>query len=69
MAIMLYSRPIPTSIWTPAMPAPAVRFPAEWEPQSAILLTWPHSETNWAPNLAAAEQQMQRSQAREEPYR
>ena len=37
------------------MPAPAVRFPAEWEPQSAILLTWPHSETDWAPNLAAAE--------------
>jgi len=55
MAIMLYSRPIPTSIWTPAMPAPTVRFPAEWEPQSAILLTWPHSETDWAPNLAAAE--------------
>lgn len=38
MAIMLYSRPIPTAIWTPAMPAPAVRFPAEWEPQSAILV-------------------------------
>lgn len=23
------------------------RLPAEWEPQDAILLTWPHKETNW----------------------
>ncbi len=29
------------------------RFPAEWEPQSAVLLTWPHSGTDWEPNLAA----------------
>lgn len=24
------------------------RLPAEWEPQDAILLTWPHSDTGWA---------------------
>lgn len=26
-------------------------FPAEWYPQSAIQLTWPHEETDWAPIL------------------
>ena len=25
--------------------------PAEWEPQSAVQLTWPHAETDWAPML------------------
>ena len=25
--------------------------PAEWEPQSAIQLTWPHAHTDWAPIL------------------
>lgn len=24
------------------------RFPAEWEPQSAVQLTWPHPDTDWA---------------------
>lgn len=37
------------------MPQATRRFPAEWEAQSAVLLTWPHAETDWAPNLAAAE--------------
>lgn len=37
------------------MNSAAVRFPAEWEAQSAILLTWPHSDTDWAANLDAAE--------------
>ena len=23
--------------------------PAEWEPQSAIMLTWPHAGTDWKP--------------------
>ena len=32
------------------------RLPAEWEPQSAILLTWPHEGTDWAPQLAAVEE-------------
>lgn len=25
--------------------------PAEWEPQSAIMLTWPHAGTDWKPYL------------------
>lgn len=25
--------------------------PAEWEPQSAIMLTWPHAGTDWSPYL------------------
>ena len=28
-----------------------LRFPAEWEPQSAILLAWPHAQTDWAERL------------------
>ncbi|MCM1522430.1 MAG: agmatine deiminase family protein [Muribaculaceae bacterium] len=27
------------------------RLPAEWEPQSAVLMAWPHKETDWAPML------------------
>jgi len=27
------------------------RLPAEWEPQAAIQLTWPHDNTDWAPHL------------------
>lgn len=30
------------------------RLPAEWEPQSGVMLTWPHPETDWAPRLARA---------------
>jgi agmatine/peptidylarginine deiminase len=26
-------------------------FPAEWHPQSAVQLTWPHEDTDWAPAL------------------
>ena len=33
-----------------------VRFPAEWEPQSAILLAWPHEGTDWAERLAEVEE-------------
>ena len=29
--------------------------PAEWAPQSAVMLTWPHANTDWAENLAEAE--------------
>jgi agmatine/peptidylarginine deiminase len=28
-----------------------IRLPAEWEPQSAIMLTWPHPATDWQPWL------------------
>ena len=31
------------------------RLPAEWEPQSAVLVAWPHSETDWADRLAEVE--------------
>ncbi len=34
----------------------AVRFPAEWEPQSAILIAWPHVETDWAERLGEVEE-------------
>ena len=27
------------------------RLPAEWEPQSGVQLTWPHTGTDWAPML------------------
>ncbi|MGH8146159.1 MAG: agmatine deiminase family protein [Rhodanobacteraceae bacterium] len=32
-----------------------LRLPAEWEPQSAILLAWPHLGTDWADRLEATE--------------
>lgn len=31
------------------------RFPAEWEPQSAILMAWPHAGTDWAPRLESVQ--------------
>lgn len=32
-----------------------LRFPAEWENQSAILIAWPHAGTDWADRLDAVE--------------
>ena len=32
----------------------ALRMPAEWEPQSAVWLTWPHEAGDWGDNLDAA---------------
>ncbi len=32
------------------------RFPAEWEPQSAVLIAWPHADTDWAERLAGVEE-------------
>ncbi len=32
------------------------RFPAEWEPQSAILIAWPHEDTDWGPRLVDVEE-------------
>ena len=29
--------------------------PAEWAPQSGVMLTWPHSQSDWHANLAAVE--------------
>jgi agmatine/peptidylarginine deiminase len=33
----------------------AWRFPAEWEAQDAVVLAWPHADTDWAPWLAQVE--------------
>lgn len=33
--------------------APSMVLPAEWAPQSAIQLTWPHAQTDWKPYLEA----------------
>ncbi len=33
-----------------------MRFPAEWEPQSAILIAWPTADTDWAERLAEVEE-------------
>src|SRR5688500_6262093 len=34
----------------------AYRFPAEWEPQSAVLIAWPHADTDWAERLGEVEE-------------
>ncbi|HET8764736.1 MAG TPA: agmatine deiminase family protein [Rhodanobacter sp.] len=33
----------------------SLRLPAEWEPQSAVLIAWPHAGTDWAERLAEVE--------------
>lgn len=33
----------------------SLRLPAEWEPQAAILIAWPHAGTDWAERLDAVE--------------
>jgi agmatine/peptidylarginine deiminase len=37
------------------MTGQTLRLPAEWEPQSAILLAWPHAGTDWAERLDEVE--------------
>ncbi len=32
-----------------------LRLPAEWEPQAAVLVAWPHADTDWADRLDAVE--------------
>lgn len=32
-----------------------VRFPAEWEPQQAVIIAWPHPLTDWLPRLGSVE--------------
>jgi len=36
-------------------PSPNLRLPAEWEPQSGVLIAWPHAGTDWAERLAEVE--------------
>ena len=46
------------------------RMPAEWEPQSAVQLTWPHEGTDWAPILSeitAVYEEMKREIEKREP--
>ena len=38
------------------MPQTSLRFPAEWEPQSAILIAWPNADTDWAERLGEVEE-------------
>ncbi|HEY8587078.1 MAG TPA: agmatine deiminase family protein [Rhodanobacter sp.] len=33
----------------------ALRLPAEWEPQAAVLIAWPHAGTDWAERLSSVE--------------
>lgn len=33
-----------------------LRFPAEWEPQSAVLIAWPNADTDWADRLGDVEE-------------
>jgi agmatine/peptidylarginine deiminase len=33
----------------------SLRLPAEWEPQCAVLVAWPHAETDWADRLDQVE--------------
>ena len=37
------------------MTEPSWRLPAEWEPQAAVLIAWPHAGTDWAVRLAEVE--------------
>ncbi|HWG11019.1 MAG TPA: agmatine deiminase family protein [Rhodanobacteraceae bacterium] len=37
------------------MIAAKFRLPAEWEPQAAVLIAWPHEGTDWGPRLLSAE--------------
>jgi len=39
----------------PVMTEPHWRLPAEWEPQAAVLIAWPHADTDWSERLAAVE--------------
>lgn len=44
--------------------------PAEWEPQSAVQLTWPHKDTDWAPilpEITAVYKEMSREISKREP--
>ncbi|WP_132972182.1 agmatine deiminase family protein [Thiogranum longum] len=37
------------------MTTPDLRLPAEWEPQSGVMLTWPHANSDWNESLSAVE--------------
>ncbi|VAW76962.1 Agmatine deiminase [hydrothermal vent metagenome] len=37
------------------MTASELRLPAEWEPQAGIMLTWPHTDSDWRDHLSVVE--------------
>ena len=39
------------------MSVSARRLPAEWDPQSAVMLTWPHERSDWGDLLEAVEEE------------
>jgi agmatine/peptidylarginine deiminase len=45
----------PAPIEIPSMTDHSLRLPAEWEPQAAVLIAWPHAGTDWADRLASVE--------------
>ena len=40
---------------TPDLPRRRLRMPAEWEPQEAVWLAWPHDPLTWVAGIEAAE--------------
>ncbi len=43
------------------------RFPAEWEPQSAVLIAWPHAGTDWADRLGRGRGDLHRAGGGDHP--
>src|SRR5690606_26167923 len=52
----LFPAPAPGARRLPPHMTDKLRFPAEWEPQSAILIAWPHAGTDWAERLGEVEE-------------
>ena len=48
---LYHARSCSHSIYRMKMSDRSYRLPAEWEPQRAILLAWPHAATDWLPYL------------------
>lgn len=40
---------------SPSIPARPRRLPAEWEPQDAVMLTWPRADSDWRDELPGVE--------------
>lgn len=51
-----YTPFLPPGSSYPLITSAQLRFPAEWEPQAAVLLAWPHAETDWAERLGEVEE-------------
>jgi agmatine/peptidylarginine deiminase len=54
--LLIYTSPFPDPNASATMTSsPNLRLPAEWEPQDAVLIAWPHEGTDWAERLAEVE--------------